>query len=97
MPKTTEEESVIRRYRRFLENLYDESRIYRDLVYLSKVVRMLVYIVTGISIFVFVFSGKPIMTFENLVYVMTKTLSGRVIALLIGFCFIIYGLERPRK
>jgi hypothetical protein len=97
MPKPTEEESFFKRYRKTLENLYDHSRIYRDLVYLSKVVTMFVYIVTGASIIIFTLLGKPMTTFDSLIFLMTKTIPGRILALLIAFCFIIYGLERPRK
>ncbi|MCX6821881.1 MAG: hypothetical protein NTW30_03830 [Candidatus Aenigmarchaeota archaeon] len=97
MQKTTEEETLFKRYKRFIENLYEESRLYRDLVYLSKFIRMFIYIVTGASIFIFVVLGKPMASFEDLIYLMTKTLYGRILALLIAFCFIIYGLERPRK
>ncbi len=97
MPKTTEEETVIKRYKKFIENLYKESRIYRDLVYFSKFMRMFIYIVTGASIFIFVVLGKPMASFEDLIYLMTKTLFGRVLALLIAFSMIIYGLEKPRK
>jgi hypothetical protein len=97
MQKTTEEESAFRRYRRFLENLYDKSRLYRDLVYMSKVVRMSIYIITGVSIIIIALSGKPMATFDDLISLMTRTVYGRVLALLIAFSFIIYGLEKPRK
>jgi hypothetical protein len=58
---------------------------------------MLIYIITGSSIIIFALLGKPMTTFDDLIYLMTKTIAGRIIALLIAFCFIIYGLERPRK
>jgi len=96
MPKTTEEESVFRKYKRFLESMYQESRIYRDLVYLSRIVKMLIYVMTGASIFIFVVLGKPMTSFEDLINLMTKTMYGRILALLIAFSLIIYGLEKPR-
>ena len=96
MSKITEEESFFKRYRKTLENLYDHSRVYRDLVYLSKVVTMLVYIVTGASIIIAIFKNSYT-TFDDLIYLMTRTTIGRILAPLIAFCFIIYGLERPRK
>lgn len=92
----TEEETLFKRYKKFLENLYEESRIYRDLVYLSKIVRMIIYIATGVSIIFVVFFGKPLASLEYLVQWMSKTLIGRIIAVLVALCLIIYGLEKPR-
>jgi hypothetical protein len=97
MPKSTEEESVFKKYKMLIENLYKESRLYRDLVYLSRFVRMFIYLATGASIFIFVVLGKPMASFEDLINLMTKTIYGRFIALLIAFSLIIYGLEKPRK
>ena len=96
MPKATEEESFFKRYKKTLENLYDHSRVYRDLVYLSKVVRMSIYIVIGVSIIIAIFRNSYT-TFDDLIYLMTRTIIGRILALLVGFSFIIYGFEKPRK
>ena len=90
------EEKLHRRVKKFLENLFKESRLYRDLVYLAKLVKMLIYLATGISIIVVVFLGKPFASLEDLVNWMGQTIFGRIIALFIAFCLIIYGLEKLR-
>lgn len=92
----TEEETFFKRYKKFLEDLYEESRIYRDLVYLSRVVKMIIYIATGISIILVVFFGKPMATLEHITHWMSETLLGRIIAILVALSLIIYGLEKPR-
>jgi len=95
--KKLDEETLFRRYKHFLENLYKDSRIYRDLVYLSRVVKMVIYVATGASIIAVVFFGKPMASLEYLVDWMSRTIIGRVIALLIALSLIIYGLEKPRN
>jgi hypothetical protein len=96
MPKTTEEESFFKKYKKTIENLYEHSRLYRDLVYLSKVVRMSIYIIIGVSIIIALFRNSYT-SFDDLIYLMTRTIIGKILALLIAFSFIIYGLEKPRK
>ena len=96
MPRLTEEETIYRRVKKTLENLFKESRLYRDLVYISKLVKMLIYLGTGISIIIVVSLGKPFASLENLVNWMSQTIFGRLIAIFIAFCLIIYGLEKLR-
>ena len=97
MSKKTEEETAFRRYKKFIENLYEESRLYRDLVLLSRVVKMIIYVAVGVSIIAVVFFGKPMASLESLVYWMSRTIIGRIVALLFGLSLIIYGLEKLRK
>jgi len=94
--KTENEDTYFRRYKRFIEHLYDTSRCYRDLVYLSKLVRMFIYIATGASILAVVLFNYPMATFEDIVQWLTKNSVGRLFAILIAFCLIIYGIEKPR-
>ena len=96
MTRLTEEETIYRRVKRTLEDLFKESRFYRDLVYISKIVKMLIYFGTGISIIVVVFFGKPVGTLQDLVNWMSQTILGRLIAIFIAFSLIIYGLEKLR-
>jgi hypothetical protein len=96
MPRLTEEETIYRRIKKTLEEWFRESRLYRDLVYLSKLVKMLIYLGTGISIIIVVFLGKPFASLEDLIHWMSQTFPGRIIALFVAFCLIIYGLEKLR-
>ncbi len=95
MSKLTEEK-LHRRIEKFLEDLFKESRLYRDLVYLSKLVKMLIYLGSGISILIMVFLGKPMGSLDDLVNWMSQTIFGRIIAVFIAFSLIIYGLEKLR-
>ena len=96
MKKTENEDTYFRRFKRFIERLYQHSRIYRDLVYLSRVVKMLIYFGTGLSIIIVVFLGKPMGSLEDLVNWMSQTFYGRLIALFIAFSLMIYGVEKLR-
>lgn len=95
MVKLTEEK-LHKRIKKFLEDLFKESRLYRDLVYLSKLVKMLIYLGTGASILIMVFFGKPGGSLDDLLAWMTQTIFGRIIAVFIAFSLIIYGLEKLR-
>lgn len=97
MPKITEEEKSWRKYKKFLESLYKESRIYRDLVFLSRIIKMFIYIGTGLSIIGLVIFEKPVTSLENLIYWLSGTIIGKIIALFVGLSLIIYGLEKPRS
>jgi len=90
------EEKLHRRVKKFLEDLFKESRLYRDLVYLAKLVKMLIYLGTGISIIVVVFLGKPLGSLQDLLIWMSQTIFGRIVAIFIAFSLIIYGLEKLR-
>ena len=96
MTRLTDEETFFRKCEKTLEEWFKESRLYRDLVYLSKIVKMLIYLGTGISIIVVVFLGKPMTSLEDIVNWMSQTILGRIIAVFIAFCLIIYGLEKLR-
>ena len=96
MPRLTEEETFFRKVKKTLEDLFKESRLYRDIVYLSKIIKMLIYLGTGISIIIVVFLGKPFASLEDLIHWMSQTFPGRIIALFVAFCLIIYGLEKLR-
>ena len=96
MAKLTDEETFFKRCKKTLEEWFKESRLYRDLVYISKLVKMLIYLGTGISIIVVVFLGKPMASLEDLVNWMSQTIFGRIIAIFIAFSLIIYGLEKLR-
>jgi hypothetical protein len=95
--KIAEEDTLFIKYRDFLEKLYDESRLYRDLVYLSKFARMILYVFLGVSILADIFFQGPIGSFENLIYWLTRTSVGKIVALFFAMSLIIYGIERPRK
>jgi hypothetical protein len=94
--KKGSEDTYFRRFKRYIENLYDHSRIYRDLVYVSKLVKMLIYFITGLSIIVVVFLGKPMASLEDIVTWMGHTSFGRIIAIFIAFSLMIYGIEKLR-
>jgi len=96
MSRLTEEETLFKRFKKTLEGWFKESRLYRDLVYMSKIVKMLIYLGTGISIIIVVFLGRPFASLEDLVNWMSQTIFGRIIALFVAFCLIIYGLEKLR-
>lgn len=96
MARLTEEETIYRRVKKTLEDLFRESRLYRDLVYMAKLVKMLIYLGTGLSIIIVVFFGKPLGSLEDLVNWMSQTIFGRLIAIFIAFSLIIYGLEKLR-
>jgi len=95
MAKLTEEK-LQRRVKKTLEEWFKESRLYRNLVYLSKLVKMLIYLGTGISIIVVVFLGKPMASLDDIVNWMSQTIFGRIVAIFIALCLIIYGLEKLR-
>jgi len=95
MSKSTEEK-LHRRVKKTLEEWFKKSRLYRNIVYLSKLVKMLIYLGTGLSIIIVVFLGKPMGSLEDLVNWMGQTIFGRIIAIFIAFCLIIYGLEKLR-
>jgi len=90
------EEKLHRRMKKFLEDLFKESRLYRDLVYLSRIVKMLIYLGTGVSILIMASLGKPMGSLQDLLIWMTQTIFGRIIAIFIAFSLIIYGLEKLR-
>lgn len=90
-------ETVMKKYKEFLEKTYDHSPLYRSLVYLSRIARMILYIVIGASIIAVVLSEREMATLENLVYWLTKTTIGKIIAIIFGICLIVYGIEKPRK
>ena len=92
-----EEDTIVIKYRKFLEKLYDKCRWYRDLVYMSKFARMILYVFFGISILVVIFSEKPMNSFESLIEWLTRTPLGKMVALFFAVTLIIYGIERPRK
>jgi hypothetical protein len=94
--KTENEDTYFRRFKRYIEHLYEHSRIYRDLVYLSRIVKMLIYFGTGLSIIVVVFFGKPMSSLEDIVTWMGHTYYGRLIAIFIAFSLMIYGIEKLR-
>lgn len=90
------EEKLHKRIKKTLEQWFKKSRFYRDLVYVSKLMKMLIYLGTGISILVVVFLGRPMSSLEDLVNWMSQTIFGRVVAIFIALCLIIYGLEKLR-
>jgi hypothetical protein len=94
--KAENEDTYFRRFKRFIERLYEHSRIYRDLVYLARIVKMLIYFGTGLSIIIVVFFGKPMGSLEDLVNWMSHTSYGRLIAIFIAFSLMIYGVEKLR-
>lgn len=98
MPKKRKniEDGMVKEYKTFLERLYERSRIYRDLVFMSRVARMIIYLVLGISIIVLVLSGKPLVNIEKIIYWLSGNLIGRIIAIIFGVLLIIYGIEKPR-
>jgi len=85
------------KYNRFIERIYENSKLYRDLVFFSRIVKMLIYVLTGASIIIVVLFGQPMASLEDLVSLMTRTLWGKVVALLVGLSLIVYGLEKPRR
>ncbi len=91
------ERSFTEKYNRFIERVYENSRLYRDLVFFSRIVKMLIYVLTGASIIIVVLFGQPMASFGDLVSLMTQTLWGKVVALLVGLSLIVYGLEKPRR
>jgi hypothetical protein len=95
--KIAEEDTLFIKYKNSLEKLYNNCRIYRDLVYLSKFARMILYVFLGVSILAVIFFHGPIGSFEDLIYWLTRTPIGKVIALFFAVSLIIYGIERPRK
>lgn len=95
--KVADEDTIFIKYKNFLERLYDHSRIYRDLVYLSKFMRMILYVFLGVSILVVILFQKPMSSFESLIGWLIKTPIGKFVALFFALSLIIYGIEKPRK
>ncbi len=98
MPKKKHdiEEEVVEEYKDFLEKLYDRSKIYRNLVFMSRVARMIFYPILGDSIIFVVLSGKPLVTTEKIIYTLSSHPVGKILAVIFGFLLIIYGIEKPR-
>jgi len=90
------EDKVVEEYKTFLEKLYERSRLYRDLVFLSRIARMLFYLILGISVIFVALSGKPLVTIEKIVYWLSEHTLGKIITVIFGFLLIIYGIEKPR-
>jgi len=98
MPKKKHrtEEEFAEEYKTFLEKLYERSRIYRNLVFMSRIARMIFYLIFGVSIIFVVLSGKPIVTIERIIYWLSGNTIGKILAVVFGFLLIIYGIEKPR-
>jgi hypothetical protein len=94
--KKGNEDTYFRRFKRYIENLYDTSRTYRDLVYLSKIIKMMIYFGTGFSIILVIVLGKRMSSLEDLVNWMSQNYFGKFVAVLIAFGLMIYGLEKLR-
>ncbi len=96
MKKSDSEDTYFERFKRYIENLYEHSRFYRDLVYLSKIIKMMIYFGTGFSIILVIVLGKPMGSLEDLVNWMSQNYFGKFIAVLIAFGLMIYGIEKLR-
>ena len=96
MERVKNEDTYFGRFKKYIENLYETSRTYRDLVYLSKVIKMMIYFGTGFSIILVIVFGKPMSSFEDIVNWMSQNYFGKLVAILIAFGLMIYGVEKIR-
>jgi len=90
------EDTYFRRFKKYIETLYETSRMYRDIVYLSRAIKMMIYFGTGFSIILVIVLGRPMSSLEDIINWMSQNYFGKFVAILIAFGLMIYGLEKLR-